>query len=248
MSGTTGLPFPFPSYRTTGKGCPVTLVAMETYRATSSEPPALRRDAERNRDRILVAARQAYAREGLQVSMASVARRAGVGIATLFRRFPTQQDLIAAVFEDTMDTYVTAVTTALDESDPWEGFAHFIHTVCGMQAADRGFAEVLTMTFPAAEGLEAKRAVALSRVNELIARAQRAGRLRPEVCPEDLVVLLMANAGVVAATGDAAPRAWERLVGHMLRAFAVYEIDILPPAPEPEKLDQAMQRLTSDPR
>src|SRR5699024_4392053 len=168
-------------------------------------------------------------------------------IATLFRRFPTQQDLIAAVFEDTMDSYVSAVDAALEEPDPWEGFARFVRTVCGMQAADRGFAEVLTMTFPAAESLEAKRAAALAGVTELIARAQRAGRLRPELGPEDLVIVLMANAGVVAAAGDSAPNAWQRLVGHLLRGFAVHEIDAVPTAPAPEELEQAMQRLTGVP-
>lgn len=212
----------------------------------SRECPSLRRDAERNRDRILFAARQAYAREGIHVSMASVARRAGVGVATLFRRFPTREHLVAAVFEDTMDSYVAAVAAALEDSDPWQGFHDFIRAVCGMQAADRGFAEVLTMTFPAAEELEAKRSAALRGFTELISRAQQAGRLRPEFCAEDLVVLLMANAGVVAAAGDSAPGAWERLVGHMLRAFAVHEVDTVPPAPEPGELERAMRRLAGD--
>ena len=220
---------------------------MPAHEQSTSDAPALRRDAERNRDRILVAARQAYAHEGLHVSMASVARRADVGVATLFRRFPTQQDLIAAVFGDTMDSYVSAVTTALEETDPWQGFERFIRTVCGMQAADRGFAEVLTMTFPAAEELEAKRSAALRGVTQLIGRAQQAGQLRATFCPEDLVVLLMANAGVVAAAGDHAPGAWERLVGHLLQAFAVHEVGTPPPAPEPDELHQAMRRLAADP-
>lgn len=219
---------------------------MTSDEAGSRECPSLRRDAERNRDRILVAARQAYAREGLHVSMASVARRAGVGVATLFRRFPTQEDLIAAVFEDTMDAYVAAVTSALEDPDPWRGFQAFIRTVCGMQAADRGFAEVLTMSFPAAEELEAKRSAALRGFTELISRGQEAGRLRPEFCAEDLVVLLMANAGVVAAAGDSAPGAWQRLVGHMLRAFAVHEVDTVPPAPDPDELEQAMRRFIGE--
>lgn len=219
---------------------------MTREEGVARECPSLRRDAERNRDRILAAARQAYAGEGLQVSMASVARSAGVGIATLFRRFPTQADLIAAVFEDTMDSYVAAVASALEDPDPWRGFQGFIRQVCGMQAADRGFAEVLTMTFPTAEELEAKRSTALRGVTELISRAQQAGQLRPEFCPEDLVVLLMANAGVVAAAGDSAPDAWQRLVGHMLRAFAVHEVDSVPPAPDSAELEQAMRRFIGD--
>jgi len=86
----------------------------------------LRRDAERNRERILGAARSVFAAEGIEASMASVARAAGVGIATLFRRFPTRDDLINAVFACTMNTYLDAVTTALGDPDPWHGF-HRLH-------------------------------------------------------------------------------------------------------------------------
>src|SRR5262245_44123554 len=122
--------------------------------------PGLRVDAERNRDRILAAARRLYATEGLGISMASVAREAGVGKATLSRRFATREDLITAVFADRMDAYAAAATQALADPDPWHGFTGYIEAVCAMQAADRGFADVLTMTFPAAKALEARRAVA----------------------------------------------------------------------------------------
>ena len=82
-----------------------------------------------------------------------------------------------------------------------------------MQAADRGFATVLSMTFPAAEELEARRSKAYRGFVELIARAKATGHLQADFTPEDLVVLLMANAGVIAATADAAPDSWRRLVG-----------------------------------
>jgi AcrR family transcriptional regulator len=217
----------------------------------TAAPPALRSDAERNRDRILAAARQVYAAEGLGASMASVARHAGVGIATLFRRFPTREDLVSAVFADTMDAYTAAIAVALADADPWHGFTLYIETVCAMQAADRGFADVLTMTFPTAKVLEAKRAEAYHGLTELIARAKQGsdtGRLHPGFTPEDLVILLIANAGVIAATADAAPETWRRLVGYMLRAFAAHEDsgrerDDLPPAPAPTALYRAMIRF-----
>jgi AcrR family transcriptional regulator len=140
--------------------------------------PPLRRDAERNRERIITAARRVFAAGGLDASMASVARAADVGIATLFRRFPTREDLINAVFADTMSAYVGAVTTALADPDPWHGFTAYIHAVCAMQAADRGFAEVLAMTFPAATQLEDQRQRAYRGFLRLIARAKHTGRLR----------------------------------------------------------------------
>jgi AcrR family transcriptional regulator len=210
-----------------------------------SDPAGLRSDASRNRDRILAAARRLYATEGLEVSMASVAREAGVGKATLSRRFPTREDLIAAVFADRMDTYAAAVAEALAEPDPWHGFTSFIRGVCAMQAADRGFAEVLTMTFPTCKGLEERRARAYQGFLELIDRAKATGHLRDDFTHQDLVILLMANAGVIAATADAAPDTWRRLVDHMLRAWTApgAPLPTLSPAPAPTALYRAMIRL-----
>ncbi|NGO08940.1 helix-turn-helix transcriptional regulator [Streptomyces sp. HC44] len=206
----------------------------------------LRADAERNRCLILAAARRLFAAEGLGVSMASVAREAGVGKATLGRRFATREELVNAVFADRMDAYVGAVTEALADPDPWHGFTGYLHAVCAMQAADRGFADVLTMTFPAAKALEARRTEAYNGFLELIARAKDSGHLREDFVSEDLVILLMANAGVIAATGDAAPDTWRRLVGHMLRSYATPDAPIppLPEAPRHTALYRAMIRLS----
>ncbi|MER7193818.1 TetR/AcrR family transcriptional regulator [Streptomyces flaveolus] len=205
----------------------------------------LRADAERNRDRILAAARRLYAREGLGVSMAAVAREAGVGKATLSRRFATREELINAVFADRMDAYATAVTKALADPDPWHGFTGYVHDVCAMQAADRGFADVLTMTFPAAKALEKRRVEAYRAFTDLIERAQATGHLREDFDDRDLPILLMANAGVINAAGDAAPDAWQRLVAHMLRSYAAPDAPLppLPDTPPPTALYRAMVRL-----
>jgi AcrR family transcriptional regulator len=205
----------------------------------------LRVDAERNRERILDAARRLYATDGLGVSMASVAREAGVGKATLSRRFATREELITAVFADRMDAYALAADTALAEPDPWAGFVRFVTDVCAMQAADRGFADVLTMTFPAAKALEKRRTAAHEGSLELIRRAQVAGKLREDFTDQDLPLLLMANAGVVTATGDAAPDAWRRQLGHLLRGYATPGTDVppLPDAPTRTAIYRAMIRL-----
>ena len=131
-----------------------------TRERTQDGPPAaggraLRADAERNRERVLDAAREVFAEHGLDASTNEIARRAGVGVATLFRRFPTRDDLIAAVFADKMTAYADAIDDALADPDPWHGFCGYIERVCQMQADDRGFADVLTMTFPTAKAFEA---------------------------------------------------------------------------------------------
>ncbi|TYB60139.1 TetR/AcrR family transcriptional regulator [Nonomuraea sp. PA05] len=208
--------------------------------------PGLRADAERNRERILTAARRLYASHGLGVSMACIAREAGVGKATLSRRFASREELINAVFADRMDAYAAAIATALAAPDPWRGFVGYVQAVCAMQATDRGFADVLAMTFPAAKALEKRRAETYNGFLDLIARAKATGHLRDDFTDRDMVILLMANAGVIAATADAAPDTWRRLAGQMLRAWAVPGAD-LPPleqAPAPTALYRAMVRLT----
>lgn len=213
-------------------------------RKTSDRPREtdLRVDAARNRDRILAAARRLYASEGLGVSMAAVAREAGVGKATLSRRFATREELINTVFADRMDAYAAAVTVALADPDPWHGLAGYLHDICAMQAADRGFADVLTMTFPAAKALESRRAEAYNGLVELIGRAKDSGQLSEDFTDRDVVILLMANAGVVTATGDAAPDTWRRLVAQMLRAYAAPGTPVppLPDPPTPTALYRAM--------
>ena len=210
------------------------------------ERPRLRADAKRNRARVVAAARQVFAERGQDAPMEEIARRAGVGVATLYRRFPTRADLIAGAFEAKMAAYAEAVEQALAEPDAWAGFRGYVERVCAMQAADRGFTDVLTMTFPAATGFEAQRARAYHGFVELIARAKASGRLRADFVPEDLVILLMANAGVVTATGDAAPDAWRRLVAYMVEAFAAEPARPLPPPPTPAAVYRALLRLHQD--
>jgi AcrR family transcriptional regulator len=208
----------------------------------------LRADAEQNRERLLVAARAAFAEEGLDVPIAEVARRAGVGVATLYRRFPERDDLITAVFDDKMSAYVAAAEEALADPEPWHGFCLYVETLCAMQAADRGFTEVLTNTFPMAKEFEAKRRQAYESFAELIARAQSAGRLRPDFVHQDLVLVLMANAGVVAAIGQTLPDAWRRPLAQLLQSFDARNTDPLPPAPSDRQLFRAMARLRTTTR
>jgi AcrR family transcriptional regulator len=201
---------------------------------------ALRSDAARNRGKILAAAGEVFAEQGLGAPMTEVARRADVGIATLYRRFPVRADLIAATFADKMTAYADAIDRALADPDPWCGFCAYIERVCQMQAADHGFTNVLTMTFPTAKALEAERARAYRGFATLISRAKATGWLRPDFSDKDLVILLMANAGVIKATGDVAPRTWRRLVGYMLQAFSATNTEPLPPAPRGRDLFRAM--------
>jgi AcrR family transcriptional regulator len=201
---------------------------------------SLRADAERNRERILAAARAVFAERGLDAPFDLIAQRAGVGQATLYRRFPRREDLIAACFAPKLAEYAAALEDALAAPDAWTGFCGFLEHVCAMQAADQGVQDVLTTTFPTAREVEAQRAHAFERLTALIRRAQSQGGLRADFVPEDVVLLLLANAGVVRAMRHAAPDAWRRFVGLMLDALRADRAHPLPPPPTPAQTYRAM--------
>jgi AcrR family transcriptional regulator len=211
-----------------------------TALAGRSDRTRLRADAHRNRVGIVEAARTVFAERGLDVPLEDIARHAGVGIATLYRHFPTRDDLIAASFERKMADYAEAVHEALRAPDAWSGFCGYLERVCAMQAADKGLKDVLTMTFPAGEALERQRMKAYRAFAELVRLAQAEGRLRKEFVPEDLVLVLMANAGVLRGTRDAAPDAWKRFVAFMIEAFRADRAEPLPKPPSPRQMRRAM--------
>jgi AcrR family transcriptional regulator len=211
-------------------------------RTTPPDRP-LRVDAERNRGRILEAAEAAFATRGLDVPLEAVAEDAGVGIATLYRRFPRRDDLIVACFERRLAEYALAAEEALAAPDGWTGFCAYVERICAMQAADRGVKDVLTRTFPNGKALEAHRTRGYDLSVRLIERAQAEGSLRPDVVPEDLVLLLMANAGVVQGAHFAAPDAWRRYMRLMLDGFRSEGASELPEPPTPRQILRAMRRL-----
>ena len=192
---------------------------------------------------MVAAACEVFAEQGLQASTNEIARRAGVGIATLLRRFPSREDLIAAAFSEKIRQYAEALDEALADPDPWHGFCVYIERLCQMQADDRGFADVLTRTFPATKGLEKERRRSLKSLAELIERAKNDGRLRDDFVPQDVPLILMANAGVVTATRDAAPDAWRRLVGYLIQSFATEAAKPLPDPPTHRQMHRVLIRL-----
>jgi AcrR family transcriptional regulator len=210
-------------------------------------PRRLRVDAERNRAALLGAARDVFAEQGLEAPLEEIAMRAGVGIATLYRRFPTRGQLVAAALVDKVVQYAEAAEQALAVPDPWAGFASFVERICELQAGDRGMSELLSMALPADEHIEELRRLANVRVAELVERAKAAGRLRQDFAVEDLLLLLIAHAGVVHVTHRDAPQAGPRFVALMLGAFGhADERPALPAPPAPARMRRAMRRLATE--
>jgi AcrR family transcriptional regulator len=200
--------------------------------ADPSHPAPLRRDARLNRERILEVAHDLFARRGLDVPMAAVARHAGVGMATLYRRFPTKEALVGEVFSHQFDACVSVVDDALDDPDAWRGFVAVIEKVGEMQACDRGFSAAVAATFPAAadaSAVSAERDRALRRFAELAERAKAEGRLRADFALSDLALLLMANDGITADSAEVTRAASRRLIGYLLNSFRAEAAGPLPP-------------------
>lgn len=169
---------------------------------------------------------------------------AGVGVATVYRRFPTRPELIAGAFGCKITAYADVIDDALADEDPWRGFCTPVERMCEMQSDDHCFADVLTLTFPMAPEFQSERDRGYGNMVKLIKRAKAAGALRKDFVHEDIPILLMANAGVITATGDAAPDAWRRLVAYLLQAFSAQATQELPAPPSPEQTYRAMQRLS----
>lgn len=171
----------------------------------------LRADAERNRSALLHAAREIFGEHGLDASLDEIARRAGVGNATLYRRFPTRRDLIAEVFAGQMTAWAVLADDALADPDPWHGFVTYVTRVCEIQATDRGLSDLLVnSSFDDDERLAELLATARRGTIEVIKRAQDAGALRADLTRLDVRMLMMANAGVAMRSTD--PEAWRRLL------------------------------------
>ena len=145
----------------------------------------LRADAERNLRRVLDAAAEVFAEHGPDASVDEIARRAGVGHATVFRRFATKDELVAAVGQEQLRTMLELAAEARAEPDAGKAFTGFVWNLAEFYATSRGLHECLDRCGRAAEAVELHEAAA-----ELVARAQAAGAVRGDVTTEDVEALV----------------------------------------------------------
>jgi AcrR family transcriptional regulator len=179
--------------------------------ATSTERP-LRRDAERNRQRILDTAGSLFAERGLGVSLDEIARHAGVGVGTVYRRFPDKEQLIDALFEDRLAEILATASASLEISDPWAGLVHFIERSMELQVEDRALKEILLSTTTAHARIEQGRRQIQPVVEAVLDRARRAGVVREDLSIADVLLLQHAIGEVADYTHDVAPEAWRRVL------------------------------------
>lgn len=198
---------------------------------TDRLPHTLRSDARDNRERILHAARAVFAAEGLNAPLREVARRAGVGPATLYRHFPTKEMLVTEALKDQMRTCQAIVDEGLADPDPWHGFCLVIEKICELHARSRGFAAAFMSAYPNAMDFAADREYALRSIAGLAGRARNAGHLRPDFVLDDLILMLMANSGIRATSPATAVAASRRFAALAIQAFHASPQPLpLPPA------------------
>jgi AcrR family transcriptional regulator len=150
----------------------------------------LRSDAERNRRLVLEAAAQAFAEEGFDVGMAEIARRAGVGNATVFRRFPTKDALYEAIVDEKIAELCAAAAVATELPDPWDALVRYLEATAELQARDRGFFQATEQHLLEHPELLRRHRQILDLVDPLVLRAQEKGVLRDDVTTLDVLGLV----------------------------------------------------------
>jgi AcrR family transcriptional regulator len=220
----------------------MTARAEETSRDGASERP-LRRDAERNRQRILTAAAEVFTERGLDATLDEVARAAGVGIGTVYRRFPDKESLIAALFRDRIDALVTVAEEACAAQDPWQGLAGYLEFAAATLAGDLGLRQLMMF------GTYERDQVCYARdrmhpvITKLVERAQAAGDLRPDFQATDVKMIGIMLSSVAEYAACAAPEVWRRYLAMLidgLRPSRAGSSALPVPAPTAEELGAMM--------
>ena len=176
----------------------------------------LRKDAERNRQRVLDAARELFAERGMEATLNDVAQHAKVGVGTVYRRFATKEELVDAIFEDGIEQMVAIAESALQQKNSWDGFVWYVEQLCELTATDRGLREMVYSTAYGGYRVECARLRLTPSITKLVERARQDGYLRPDVEPSDMPVIGMLAGTVSEWAGHVEPELWRRYVALFL--------------------------------
>jgi AcrR family transcriptional regulator len=207
-------------------------------------PVSDRVDARRNRIRLVAAARALLARDGVDVSTREIAREAGVGVGTLYRHFPTRDDLVDAVLEDAFEELVAAGERALAEPDAWQAFTRFVEEMLALNARNRGLKDVVETGRRGRTRAASMRRRIRPVVAELVDRAQAEGALRADFTPQDLSLLVWGSDRVNALAADVAPELWRRHLGFVLDGLRAAAAT---PLPHPALTESQLERVGAEP-
>jgi AcrR family transcriptional regulator len=203
----------------------------------------LRRDAERNRQRILAAAGELFAERGLSVTLDDIARHAGVGVGTVYRRFPDKEVLIDALFEQRIESMCSIAAEALAHPDPWDGFVLFFERGSELQARDRGLKELIQCSAHGGGCVAEARGRLRPLVTAIFDRAKEAGVVRADAAPIDAPVIQFMLGAVMDRSRDVEPELWRRYLQVVLDGLRPDAASTLPvEALDADQLDAVMRR------
>lgn len=198
--------------------------------AAETLPRAQRADARRNHEAVIEAARKLMATRGLDAQMDDIAREAGVGVGTVYRHFPTKDDLIYALAERRFERLAEFARDALAQADPGPAFEEFLLRCAELQAADRSLSEVMRDR-PEAMRAGAQKAGLLELTREAMTRAQDAGAIRADAEAED-VPMLMCGLGTTMPGNEGpfvTPTSWRRFIAIVIDGLRAPGAAEMPP-------------------
>ena len=169
-----------------------------------------RRDAQRNHELLVEAARDVFAEQGIEASLEEIARRAGLGIGTLYRHFPSREALVEAIFERRIGELVIVAEEAVADPNAWAGFSRLLEQTLELQAGDRVLKDVLMRYPPGANKLAGAREELRALYEQVLERARNQRALRADFTFSDLALLFWSFAPLIDATAEVTPRTWRR--------------------------------------
>jgi AcrR family transcriptional regulator len=187
----------------------MTLRTDETSHDGTGERP-LRRDAERNRQRILAAAAEVFTERGLDATLDEVARAAGVGIGTVYRRFPDKESLVSELFRDRIDALVTVAEEACGATDPWHGLVTYLEFAATAMAGDLGLRQLMMFATYDRDQVCYARDRMRPVISRLVERAQASGDLRGDFQATDVKMIAFMLASIAEYAASANPDVWRR--------------------------------------
>ncbi|MFF9772833.1 TetR/AcrR family transcriptional regulator [Streptomyces sp. NPDC013978] len=203
-----------------------------TVGAGRGAPSVRRRDARRNRELLVAAAHEVFTEQGLEAPLDVIARRAGVGNATLYRHFPSRATLIEAVFHDQLTGTMAVGDRVRDAPDAWTGLVEYLGAVFHTLASDRGTNDLMTTHLPGIDVLEDVHEHNRRTVELLLRRGREEGTVRADVTTEDVLFALAAlGRAVPALTAATTPDAWRRPLALLLDGLRPSAPTPTPPTP-----------------
>jgi len=217
--------------------------------ATGAEdgPRPLRRDAERNRQRILEAATEVFNERGLDVSLDEIARHAGVGVGTVYRRFRTKEELVEALFMSRLATVAAIAEQALQAADPWAGLVSFMERMTETMADDLGLRQILMFATYGRNLVAIAREHNAPLVERLVERAQAAGQLRGDLRQTDIIFTVFMLTDATELAQAASPGIWRRYLALILDGMRPAREGVTPlpvAALLPDELEKSMRQVS----